>query len=175
MATSDPLFAAMHSPLDPADPLGLLMHADDLAGPVPDGEPDWAALSAALWAAEHPKAAGAGGFPDFALDYNMDVFDAVAPTALHAYPDPFALPDAGRRMSVTSSSSGSGASLSPVLDPAAVPPPAPMNADSFAALIRTLSSNPALLSGDLSSLAVPAGETFSFLLLCSITQLMSIC
>jgi hypothetical protein len=49
-----------------------------------------------------------------------------------------------------------------------------MSAAKLSAFIRTLSSNPALLSGDLSSLAVPAGETLSMLLFCLIVRLMSI-
>lgn len=154
-------------PMDPADPLALLLHADALVAP-PDGEPDWVALSAALWAAEHADQAKAAPFPaldgDFDFDYDLGGM-AVDPSV-----DPFFAQEpygfdtlggldtdmlTGRRMSVGSSSSSSGASLSPVLNPAtaAPSPAAPMNTDSFAALIKTLSSNPALLSGDFSSLA----------------------
>jgi hypothetical protein len=196
--------------LDPADPLSLLLHADALVAPShappADGEPDWAALSAALWAAEHepkPLAAAADSssaapFADLDFDFDlglraMDAAMAVDPAALHTgLPDPVgafypAAPDAmpqtpldafvggatypfdtlspasvhqpGRRLSVTSSSSSSGASLSPVMDPASIAgsttgssPPATMTADDFAAFIRTLASHPAILGGDLSAL-----------------------
>jgi hypothetical protein len=174
-------FATM--PLDPTDPLALMLHADELVAPPPDSEPDWAALSAALWAAEHKQPQPMLGFPPldggaFDFDYGLGAMDMVIdPSALGTdgfyVPEPLGpypfdtLGPAGelpaRRLSVTSSSSSSGASLSPVMNAASVTPSpqAPvgggMNPDSFAALIKTLSSNPALLNGDFSSLAIPGG------------------
>jgi hypothetical protein len=201
---------------DPADPLLLAaLHGAHSQTGGGDGsnnvQPDWAALSAALWATEHDANMNskaqqqytAPTFADIDLDFDlglagMDGMGAmgmyVDPTSFQAGPDSLymygghptqmempttpvdsmlptdhLMPNTansgnplatGRRLSVTSSSSSSGASLSPILDHASIgsvsgnsPPPPPMMAsDDFAAFIRTLSSDPAILNGDYSSL-----------------------
>ena len=145
--------------LDPSDPLNLLLHNHQDPTQQLDGsiQPDWAQLSASLWASaahavqeEHGKPASLFDFSS-PLDFDM-TFDpamAVDPSALqlnayasyasatphtpldgllgqHSFPftpspgAPLDAPPIGRRLSITSSASSSGASLSPVLDNASI-------------------------------------------------------